>query len=200
MNNRRYLTVAIAAAVCIGCSDSPTSPAVSPPIDRLFIFARTLTEDVTLALIRDGGESTVVLFRQARDGQPRIVLDSIGPDPKEQEPEEIRVMLASFDVWALNAPNAPGAACRTVNGQRSCNITFNDYSLVMRVESGDDVRVQRYTGLERSTAVPSARALADFVLAWAHELEGGGQAHRQPPTPVGFNSSSDRWSRSRRTP
>ena len=128
---------------------------------------------MTLAVIRDAGESTVVLFRQARDGQPRIVLDSIGPGPKEQEPEEVREMLASFDVWALNAPNAPGAACRTVNGERSCAITWNDYSLVMRVESGGQVRVQRYTGLEKSTGHASARALADFVLAWARERESG---------------------------
>ena len=80
-------------------------------------------------------------------------------------------MLDSFDIWAMNAPDAPGAACRTVNGQRSCAITWEDYSLVMRVESGGTARVQRYTGLERSTGNPSARALADFVLAWARERE-----------------------------
>lgn len=85
----------------------------------------------------------------------------------------------SFDVWAMNAPNAPGAACRTVDGQRSCAITWEDYSVVMRVESGGDVRVQRYTGLEKSTGTPSVRALGDFVLAWASKLEGSGPAHRQ---------------------
>lgn len=76
-------------------------------------------------------------------------------------------MLASFDIWALNAPDAPGAACKTVRGQRSCSITFNDYSLVMRVQRGRQVRVQRYTGLENSTSNQSARALGDFVFAWA---------------------------------
>lgn len=174
MNPRRYLTVAVCVA-CIGCDNSPTAP-VSPPIDRLFIYARNWpSEEVELALIRNAGESTVTLFLPAREDHPRIVLDSIGPGA--EEPEEVRTMLASFDIWALNAPNAPGAACRTVNGQRSCNPTFNDYSLVMRVESGGKVRVQRYTHLELSTAVPSARALADFVLAWARTYEGGGQAH-----------------------
>jgi hypothetical protein len=147
---------------------------VSPPIDRLFVYARTWpTEEVELALIRDAGESTVTLFRPARDGRPRIVLDSVGPGPEDVE--EVGAMLDSFDVWAMNAPNAPGAACRTVNGQRSCAITFNDYSLVMRVESGGEVRVQRYTHLELSTASPSARALADLVLAWARKREGGGR-------------------------
>lgn len=78
-------------------------------------------------------------------------------------------MLNAFDLWALNAPDAPGAACRTVLGQRSCSITFIDYSLVMQVQSGRDVRVQRYTRLEKSTANQSARALGDFVFAWARK-------------------------------
>ena len=169
MNPRRLLTVAMTAACCIGCSDPPTSP-VSPPIDRLFLFARNWpTEEVELFVFREGGQSTIVLFRPAREGQPRVVLDSIGPAP--EEPEEVGEMLASFDIWALNAPNAPGAACTTVNGERFCDITWNDYSLVMRVESGSHVRVQRYTGLEKSTGHPSARALGDFVLAWARERQ-----------------------------
>jgi len=179
MNSRRYLMVALGAAFCIGCSDSPTSPAVSPPIDRLFIYARNWpSEEAEIALIREAGKSTLTLFIPARVEHPRIVLDSIGPSP--EEPEKVRVMLESFDIWAMNAPNAPGAACRTVDGQRICNPTFEDYSLVMQVESGGKVRVQRYTHLELITAVPSARALADYVLAWARELEGSAQAHRQP--------------------
>lgn len=186
MHPGRYLTVAIGAACCIGCTDPPTSPAreiVSPPIDRLFIFVRDWPNDfVELSLIRDAGRSTLVLFRPPGDGQPRMVIDSIGPGPTE--PEEVRAMLDSFDVWALNAPNAPGAACRTVNGQRSCYATANDYSLVMRVESGAEVRVQRYTGLEKSTGSQSARALGDFILAWVRLLEGGGQAYHQPPPPA----------------
>ena len=84
-------------------------------------------------------------------------------------------MLNSFDIWALNAPDAPGAACRTVLGQRSCNITFNDYSLVMQVQRGREVRVQRYTGLEKRTSNQSARALGDFVFAWARKRDGRGQ-------------------------
>ena len=166
---RHGLRLLMVAAFCIGCTDSPTSP-VSPPIDRLFIFARNWPNDyVELSLIRDAGGSTLVLFRPYREGHPRMVIDSIGPGA--EEPEEVHTMLASFDIWAMNAPDAPGAACRTVNGQRSCAITWEDYSLVMRVESGGKVRVQRYTGLETSTGNPSARALADFVLAWARERE-----------------------------
>ncbi len=173
----RNLIVAIGVACCIGCGDSPTSPAASPPIDRLFIYARNWpTEEVEIALIRESGKSTLTLFVPERVEHPRIVLDSTGPAP--EEPEKVRLMLESFDIWAMNAPNAPGAACRTVNGQRSCNITFEDYSLVMRVESGGKVRVQRYTHLELNTAVPEARALADYVLAWARELDGGAEARR----------------------
>lgn len=174
MNLKRYFTVAILAVAGIGCRDAePTSPTASPPITRLFIFARNswTAEDVTLALIRTADGSTVTLFRDATvDGRPRTVLDSIGPF--QEDPPIVRELLTSFDVWALNAPNAPGAACRTVNGHRTCNITSYDYSVVMLVESGGQVRVQRYTGLERSTGNPSARALGDFVLAWARRSEG----------------------------
>lgn len=185
MTPMRRLTIALVAACCLGCGDdAPTSldeGLASPSIDRLYIFARNWPdEDVTLVLIRDAGQSTMSLFRQEHEGQPRVVLDSIGPGPLDAEREEIRTLLASFDVWALNAPNAPGAACQTVNGARTCYPTFEDYSLVMRVESGGEVRVQRYTGLEKSTAVPSARALADFVLGWARRHDGGGP-HRLRP-------------------
>jgi hypothetical protein len=169
MNPMRYLALALAAAGGIGCTDKPTAPPVSPPIDRFYLFTRNWpTEEVELALIREGGQSTLTVFLPERDDHPRIVLDSVGPSP--DEPAEITEMLATFDVWALNAPNAPGAACRTINGQRSCNITFEDYSLVMQVESGGQVRVQRYTHLEARSPSDPARALADFALAWAREL------------------------------
>jgi len=80
-------------------------------------------------------------------------------------------MLDAFDLWALNAPDAPGAACRTILGERSCSITFNDYSLVMQVQRGREVRVQRYTGLEKRNSNHSARALGDFIFAWARTRE-----------------------------
>ena len=156
------------------CSDSTSpEPEVSPPIDRLFLFVRNWPTDyVELALTRDAAGVTLVLFHPPGDGQPRVVIDSIGPGATE--PAEIRDLLATFDVWALNAPNAPGAACRTVDGERSCAITWNDYSVVMQVESGDEVRVQRYTRLDSSNSNSPARALGDFVLAWVQRIEGGG--------------------------
>ena len=168
------------AACCIACTSRAGSNAepmsvggASPPIDRLNIFVRDWpTYDVELTLVRDARGSTLTLFRQARDGRPRIVLDSIGPAP--QDPEEISALLDTFDIWAMNAPDAPGAACRNRFGMRSCAITFKDYSLVMRVESGGKVRVQRYTGLEKSTANQSARGLADHILALARKREGRG--------------------------
>ena len=164
----RFLVLCV--AVGIGCSDKPTEPTVSPPIDRFYLFTRNWpTEEVELSLIRENGKSTAVLFIPERADHPRIVLDSIGPS--ETEPVEITEMLGTFDVWALNAPNAPGAACRTVNGQRSCNITFEDYSLVMQVESGNQVRVQRYTHLEARPTSDPARALADYALAWARSRQ-----------------------------
>ena len=156
------------------CKDS-TSPAPeeSPPIDRMFIFVRNWpTEYVELALTRDAAGVTLVLFHPPGDGEPRTVIDSIGPGAAE--PEAIRDLLESFDVWALNAPNAPGAACTTSNGQRTCNPTSNDYSVVMQVESGDEVRVQRYTRLDSSNSSSQARALGDFILAWVRSIEGGG--------------------------
>lgn len=160
----------------LACGDPSTSPAPAPPpesIDRLLIYARNWpTEEVEFALTRSDAGSTVVLFRPARDGNPRLVLDSIGP--VAEDVADVRTMLATFDVWALNAANAPGAACRTVNGQRSCNITWEDYSVVMLVEVDGVVRVQRYTGLESPTpARQPARALGDYVLAWARRLDTG---------------------------
>lgn len=146
-----------------------------------YLFVRNAArEAVELTLTRDARGNTVTLVRPDYDGRRRPwrrsgrVLDSIGPDEQDTDNMAVR-MLNSFDIWALNAPDAPGAACRTVIGQRSCSITFNDYSLVMRVQRGREVRVQRYTGLEKSTSNPSARALGDFVFAWARKREGGGQ-------------------------
>ena len=174
MNLMRRLMVAIGAACCLGCGDSPTF-SESPPIDRMFIFVRNWPTDyVELSLIREAGGSTLVLFRPPAEGQPRMVIDSIGPGATE--PPEIATILETFDLWALNAPNAPDAACTTVDGQRSCDITWNDYSVVMRVESGGDVRVQRYTGLETSAGSASARALGDFILAWVERIEASGEA------------------------
>lgn len=169
---RRARRLLLCTAFLIGCGDDATSPdAVSPPITRLFIFVRDWPNDyVELALTREAVGSTLVFFRPPGDGRPRTVIDSIGPGAIE--PPEIGTMLASFDIWAMNAPNAPGAACRTVNGERSCAITWNDYSLVMRVESGDDFRVQRYTGLETSAGNRDARELGDFILAWVRRIEG----------------------------
>lgn len=167
----------------LACSDPSTSPAPVPSpspaaIDRLLIFARNWpTEEVEFALTRTDAGSTVVLFRPARDGNPRIVLDSVGP--VAQDVADVRTMLETFDVWALNAADAPGAACRTVNGQRSCDVTWEDYSVVMLVEVDGVVRVQRYTGLESPTpARQPARALGDYVLAWARRADAGAMASR----------------------
>lgn len=130
-----------------------------------------------LTLTRDAHGSTAILVRPDYDARLRAwrrsgtVLDSIGPAERDTDNMLAR-MLNSFDIWALNAPDAPGAACKTVMGQRSCSITFNDYSLVMRVQRGREVRAQRYTVLEKSTSNRSARALADFVFAWARKREG----------------------------
>jgi len=196
INRRECLGVAagtaLALACCIGCttraspaiapeSDAalrrakpntlPTAAAeavVAPPIDRLDLFVRNAArEAVQLTLTRDtrGGTETWYVLRHDERGRP------LGP--VEQDTDMPVRLLNSFDVWALNEPDAPGAACRTVMGQRSCSVTFNDYSLVMRVQRGREVRVQRYTRLEKSTSNQSARALADFVFAWARTREGG---------------------------
>jgi hypothetical protein len=163
---------ALALACCIGCTNRAklNAPAaaiveasVVPSIDRVDLFVRNAArEAVQLTLTRDTRDSTVAWYVLRSDGrQPPI-------GRGEQDTDMVVRMLNSFDIWALNAPDAPGAACRTVLGQRSCSITFNDYSLVMRVQRGREVRVQRYTGLEKSTSSRSARALGDFVFEWAH--------------------------------
>jgi hypothetical protein len=167
---------ALALACCIGCSTrakpnavpaAPAEASVVPPIDRVDLFVRNAArEAVQLTVTRHTRDSTVAWYVQRSDGRR----PSIGP--AEQDTDMVVRMLNSFDLWALNAPDAPGAACRTVLGQRSCSITFNDYSLVMRVQRGREVRVQRYTGLEKSTSNQSARALGDFVFAWARARTG----------------------------
>lgn len=174
---RRSLCLLICAGCCIGCTSgakpnalpaAPDEASVPRPIERLDLFVRNAArEAVELTLTRDARGSTATLARPAYNGRRRMVLDSIGPAGPDAE--MILRTLGSFDIWAMNAPDAPGAACKTVLGQRSCAITFNDYSLVMRVQRGRDVRVQRYTGLEKATANRSARALADFVFTWARE-------------------------------
>ena len=177
---RRALCLLICAACGIGCTHrvkpaaAPDAAVVAPAIDRLDLFVRNAArEAVELTLTRDARGSTVTLGRPAYDGRPAVVLDAIGPG--EPDADMVVRLLNSFDFWALNAPDAPGAACRTVMRQRSCSITFKDYSLVMRVQSGREVRVQRYTRLEKSTSNRSARALGDFVFEWARKREGRGQ-------------------------
>ena len=174
---RRSLCVLICVACFMGCTTRarpnalPAAPAeASPPIDRVDLFVRNAArEAVELTLTRDTRASTVTWHVERSDGRRRP------SGPAEQDTDMVVRMLNSFDLWALNAPDAPGAACRTVLGQRSCSITFNDYSLVMRVQSGREVRVQRYTGLEKSKANPSARALGDFIFAWARMRGDRGQ-------------------------
>jgi hypothetical protein len=182
MHPRRHLAVALCAACiacCIGCTDSPTSPdrsTVSPPIDHLFIFVRDWpNEYVEIELTRNAGASTVIMYRPAQPAaggqpaQPRVLLDSIGPG--KEDPPEIVELLKTFDVWAMADSNAVGAACNTRSGQWICNPTFNDYSLVMQAFGGGTSRSQRYTRLGESTSSRTARALGDFVLAWARKHE-----------------------------
>ena len=176
INRRGFLGVATGAALalacCIGCTNRakpnglPAMP-VEVSIDRVDLFVRNAAREfVELTLTRDTRASTETWYVQRYDGRLR-------PIGRAEQATDMAVrMLNSFDLWALNAPDAPGAACRTVLGQRSCAITFNDYSLVMRVQRGREVRVQRYTRLEKSTSNQSARALADFVFAWARMREG----------------------------
>jgi hypothetical protein len=103
------------------------------------------------------------------------LLESIGPTRKDAA--EIVALLDSFDIWAMNAPDAAGASCRTERGRRKCVIAHNDYSVVMLVAGGGQVRVQRYIGLEQRTSSESARALGDYILAWARKREAAAQDH-----------------------
>jgi hypothetical protein len=174
---RRGLFVLICAACCAACSTqtrAQSTPRVAAPsrsLDLVFVFVRdwAAKEDVELNMVRKNGRTTITLLREARPGRPRVLLDSIAAG--EKAPEQIETILDSFDLWAMNAPDAPGAACKTVRGRRSCAIAFKDYSLVMQVERGRAVRVQRYTGLDRNTGNKSARALGDIILTWARQRE-----------------------------
>ena len=166
----RSLCVLICVACFIGCTHrarpnalpaAPAEASVAPPIDRVDLFVRNAArEAVELTLMRDTRGNTVTWYVTRSDGRQRPT------GPAEPDTDMVVRMLNSFDIWAMNAPDAPGAACRTVLGEWSCSITFNDYSLVMRVQRGKEVRAQRYTGLEKSTSNRSARALGDFVFAW----------------------------------
>jgi len=172
---RRVLCLLACAVSFVGCGDSPTSPE-SSPIDRVLIFVRDWPNDyVEINLTRTAAGSTVIMFRppQVASGglpaQPRILLDSIGP--QQEEPEEIVELMKNFDVWALADSNAVGAACNTRNGYWACNITSNDYSVVMAVMRGGTTRAQRYTRLRESTSSKTARALGDYILAWKRRVE-----------------------------
>ena len=158
----------------VGCAtrraDTVAPEAGSPAYDQIDIFVRNWPDDIVeFALVRKNGMTTVTLVRPAYDRQPRIVVDSVGP--MIAYAPMVASLLDSFDLWAMNAPNAAGAACTTVAGQRNCVITTRDYSLVMQVKRGGKIRVQRYTGLAIRPRSPKARALGDFLLAWARQRE-----------------------------
>jgi hypothetical protein len=173
MNFKALFAIAIVSAAVAGCTDQPMGPTRVDPaqFDRVRVYvARSapVVEDVELAFVREGGMSTVSLFRP--DGiEQALLLDTIGPQP--EDPDKVRQMLASFDLWTLTAPDAPGGACRTVSGERNCNLTHTNYTVVLMVEIDGVKRAQRYTGLDKSSANASVRALGDFVLAWARERE-----------------------------
>ncbi len=170
MRSMRARTIALCAALCIGCGDSPTSSdaVLAPEIDRLSIFVRDWPNDyVEIDFRRTAGASILLMYRPPQPGIPRILLDSIGPNTAD--PTEIDQLLKQFNVWALADSNAAGAACNTKGGGWSCNPTFNDYSLAMAVTRRGDSRSQRYTGLGESASNKTARALGDFILAWSRK-------------------------------
>ena len=171
---RSGLALLLCAVVSLGCTDStPTSPAASE-IDRLLIFVRDWPDDyVEIDFRRNAGESTLIMYRPAQPGLPRILLDSIGPT--REDPAEVVELLRNFDVWAMADSNAAGAACNTKSGQWICNPTFNDYSLVMAATRGGVSRAQRYTRLSESTSSKTARALGDFVFAMARKRTASAQ-------------------------
>ena len=179
MSVRSGLSLLIVAASCIACTRradpnvvpaSPMGAFVSPSIERLDLYVRNWPDEfVELTLVRRAGQSTVTLFRPAHDGRPRFVFDSIGPGPKDAE--MVVALLDSFDVWSMAAPDAPGGACRTKGKGRNCAATTKDYTVVMGVKIGGEYRAQRYTQLEKRTAL-SARALGDFILEWARQPQG----------------------------
>lgn len=166
--------------LCASCSD-PTSPARETPplaaseIDRLAVFVRDWPDRyVEIDFRRQASGNTLVVFRPSQPGVPRILLDSIGPDAGD--PPEIVELLNSFNVWAIADSNAAGAACSTRTGSWVCNITNNDYSLVMLVESGGRRRAQRYTRLGEIGSNRIARALGDYVFAMMQRRQGSGGA------------------------
>jgi hypothetical protein len=110
------------------------------------------------------------MYRPAQPGEPRVLLDSIGPN--SEDPEEIVELLKTFDVWAMADSNAIGAACNTLRGYWACNPTVNDYSVVIGMTRGGVTRAQRYTRLRESTSSRTARALGDCVFAMARKRSG----------------------------
>lgn len=169
MRRQRSLSVALAVLCGFSCGSAPTSPERAVPaaeIDRLLVFVRNWPDEyVEIDFTRSARGNTLVMYRPAQPGVPRILLDSIGPQP--DDPKEIVELLQTFDVWAMADSNAVGAACNTKRGGWICNPTFNDYSLVMAVTRRGVSRSQRYTRLGESSSNRRARALGDFVVAWS---------------------------------
>lgn len=173
-------------ALSLGCGDSdpaaPEGPLAMADIERMRIFVRnwpseTVSEYVQIEFEQIAGRSILLMYRPPQPAtatlpaQPRILLDSIGP--QDYPPAEIVEIVNTFNVWAMADSNAVGAACSTRTGQWVCNPTFGDYSMVLGVETGGLCRSQRYTGLNTSTGNPTARALGDFVFAWSRTRAGG---------------------------
>ena len=161
----------------VSCTKSTEPARESPPlaaseIDRLFVFVRNWPDDyVEIDFHRQAAGSTLLIYHPPQPGVPRILIDSIGPST--EDPAEITELLDTFNVWAMADSNAAGAACSTRTGEWVCNPTFEDYSLVMQVISGDETRAQRYTRLGESGSNQRARALGDYVLAMMRRREGG---------------------------
>lgn len=174
---RRRLWLLVCAAALLGCGDDEsTSPTpVSPPlalseIDRLVVFVRDWPDDyVEVDFRQQDGQSTVVMFRPPQPGIPRVLLDSIGP--VTTEPAEIVELVNTFNVWAMADSNAAGAACSTRSGEWKCNPTFEDYSLVMFVQSDGVSRAQRYTRLGESGSNATALALGEYVFSWMRRVQ-----------------------------
>jgi hypothetical protein len=175
----------LCAALSLGCGGSdPTAPQEPLPlsdIHKLRIFVRNSSANVTREYVqiefeRIAGRSMLLMYRprqlnsEGQQVEPRILLDSIGP--QEDVPAEIVEIVSTFNVWAMADSNAAGAACSTRTGQWVCNPTFNDYSLVLGVETVATRRSQRYTGLNTSAGNKAARALGDFVFAWSRRVAG----------------------------
>ena len=154
-----------------GARHSSSRASMSPQLDSMIIVVLNRpVETVRLTVVRHGGASITTLTRMPGQGRPGELLDSIGP--VRGDPEMVRELHRRFDIWAMNEANAPGASCTTVAGQRNCVVVDDDYSVVMMVRSGPQVRVQRYIDLHSSASSRQARALGDFILAWAHERGG----------------------------